>query len=569
MKTSKIFYFYSGLFGVGWALLYFRSPHYLLPYSFVSFCIAWALYRLPTIKSHETLPSFFLYERKMPRNEFVGTLVTTNVGFFSSVAFSTILITTMGIGPAVILVIAWAAGLAWFAHFVPRLLPFFRKGSTLHEYIGQTHGKTLEQQRHLRFYSSVITFLLYLASVGAEVKFTSDVFSGPTRMSTAWLSLALCVAGVIYVSISGYRGVVSTDRVRFWAILTGVLAIYYFISHNLTAAPISFPSSYFSLRMLTIGPSVWQVLSLVLLLTLYQFCVMDMWERCIAIVNSDFTRGEANPDEVLIKSMRRMIIGSIVPFVILFGAWYGIGLLALGQKWCSDPSQIIPQFVVRLQTYASTGLAGSVVLTMVVLCFSAAALSTIDGFIIAAVQTIIFDWLPSYRREHKQVDQLSAEESQKTLLLARLLVLVVGALAVGIAYTSFGIMSFWVGMYSLMLSFFPAIFLSLVGKEAGLHSRPMSQVAVSIVSGAFAALFTAVLGTFFLTQYPLLVALPPFLAAGVAFIVLLPGQPKKLKIYVFVLFFSFGLVLMLLTLWPRAGGSENTTSGRVPAAISR
>jgi hypothetical protein len=283
-------------------------------------------------------------------------------------------------------------------------------------------------------------------------------------------------------------------------------------------------------------------------------------------VNSDFTRGEANPDQVLIKSMRRMIIGSIVPFVILFGAWYGIGLLALGQQWTTDPSRIIPQFIVRLQAYASTGLAGAVVLTMVVLCFSAAALSTIDGFIIAAVQTIIFDWLPSYRKEHKQADELSPEESQKTLLLSRLLVLALGALAVGIAYTSFEIMHFWVGMYSLMLSFFPAIFLSLVSKEVGQHSRPTLQVAVSIVSGAFAALLTAVLGTFFLTQYPLLVALPPFLAAGVAFIVLLPGQPKKLKIYVFVLFFTLALVLMLLTPWPRAGGSGNAASSSAPSA---
>ena len=407
MKTSAIFYGFCGLFVVGWAFLYARSPHYLLPYCFVAFCIAWALYRLPTLKSHETLQSFFLYERKMPRNEFVGTLVTTNVGFFSSVAFSTVLIVTMGIGPAIILVIAWALGLVWFAKFIPNLLPFFREGSTVHEYIGRAYGSTPEQRRHLRFYSSVITFLLYVASVGAEVKFTSDVFSVPTGLSTTWLAIALCIAGVIYVSISGYRGVVSTDRMRFWAILAGVCAIYYFIYHNLSTVHLSFPSSYFGLRMLTIGPSFSTLLSLVVLLALYQFCVMDMWERCIAIVNSDFARSQPNPDQALIQGMRRMIIGSIVPFVILFGAWYGIGLLALGQQWSNDPNLIIPEFVARLQAYASTGLAGALTQTLVVLCFSAAALSTIDGFIIAAVQTVIFDWLPSYRKEHRQVDELA------------------------------------------------------------------------------------------------------------------------------------------------------------------
>ncbi len=543
MKTRAIFYVYCGLFVLGWAYLYVKSPNYLLLYCFVAFCIAWALYRLPTARSKETLQSFFLYERKMPRNEFVGTLVTTNVGFFSSVAFSTVLIVTMGIGPAVTLVIAWALGLVWFASFIPNLLPFFRKGSTVHEYIGQAYGTTPEQQRHLRFYSSVITFLLYLASVGAEVKFTSDVFSGPTGLSTASLSLALCIAGVIYVSISGYRGVVSTDRMRFWAIVAGVFGVYSFICHSLKTEPLSFPSSYFGLKMLTIGPSLSQLLSLVLLLALYQFCVMDMWERCIAIVNSDFATQESNNDEIVIRSIRRRIIWSIIPFILLFGAWYGIGLLALGQQWSQDPAQIIPQLLVRLQAYAVTGFRGALTESLVVLCFSAAALSTIDGFIIAAVQTIIFDWLPSHRRDHLQVSELSPEQSKTTLFLARILVLIIGAIAVGIAYTSFGIMSFWVGMYSLMLAFFPAIFFSLLGMK-----RRAPQVALSIVSAASVALLTAVLGTFFLTQHPVLVALPPFLAVGVAFLVMIPKERATLKIYIVGLLFTLGLLVMLLTI---------------------
>src|SRR4051794_21632504 len=137
MKTSKVFYVYCGVFIVIWIVVHSWYPQFLLSYLFLAFCIAWAVYRLPTIQSRETLQSFFLYERRMPRNEFVGTLVNTNVGFFSSVAFSTVLIVTMGIGPAVILVIAWAVGLIWFASFLPKLLPFFRQGSTVHDYIGQ------------------------------------------------------------------------------------------------------------------------------------------------------------------------------------------------------------------------------------------------------------------------------------------------------------------------------------------------------------------------------------------------------------------------------------------------
>jgi Na+/proline symporter len=462
----------------------------------------------------------------MPRNEFVGTLVTTNVGFFSSVAFSTVLIVTMGIGPALIAVVAWILGLIWFARCIPNLLSFFRQGSTVHEYIATSYGKTPEQRRHLRFYSSIITFLLYLASVGAEIKFTSDVFSGPTRMSTGLLALALCVAGVLYVSISGYRGVVSTDRLRFWAILAGVGAIYFFIFHGITTTHVNFPASFFSIKMLTVGPSVPTLLSLVVLLALYQFCVMDMWERCIAIVNSDFIQKSSDPDAAAVSSMRRLMSASIIPFLVLFGAWYGLGLLALGQQWSDDPNQIIPQLITRLQVYASTGIVGSIVETLVILCFSAAALSTIDGFIIAAVQTIIFDWLPSFRREHKEWHELNADEDHNTLLWARFLVIAVGAAAVAIAYTSFQIMSFWVGMYSLMLSFFPAIFLSFWNHHA---SRSAFQVAFSIVSGATSALIVAIMGTFFFQEYALLTALPPFLAVGVASIAMLPSRRLRTK----------------------------------------
>jgi Na+/proline symporter len=459
----------------------------------------------------------------MPRNEFIGTLVTTNVGFFSSVAFSTVLIVTMGIGPAVILVIAWSVGLLWFSWYIPKLLPFLRNGSTVHEYISNAYGRTPAQTRHLRFYSSTITFLLYLASVGAEIKFTSDVFSVPTGLSTGWLALALSVAGILYVSISGYRGVVSTDRLRFWAILAGVAGIYFFIARSLGTSPIAFPPSYASARMLTVGPSVISLLSLVVLLALYQFCVMDMWERCIAIANSDFARKAENPDRAAIQGIRRMIGWSIVPFTVLFGAWYGIGLLALGQHWSDDPNQIVPEFIRRLQQYASTGLTGALVETLVVLCFSAAALSTIDGFIVAAVQTVVFDWLPSFRKSHKEWSELEPEESRRTLFLARWLVVAVGALAVAIAYLSFGIMSFWVGMYSLMLSFFPAIFLHLRGN----FQRSAFQAALSIISGATAALAAAIIGTFVFPEYSLLTSLPPFLAVGVSLAVLLPRAGRE------------------------------------------
>jgi Na+/proline symporter len=524
VKTRRIFYVFCLFFLFGWAYTYAKFPERLIAYSFVGFSIAWALYRLPTRVESETLTSFFLYERQMPKREFIGTLVTTNVGFFSSVAFSAVLIVTMGIGPAVLAVFAWVAGLLWFSHSVPKLIEFFRRGATIHEYIAESYGRNAGQKRHLRFYSSFITFLLYVASVGAEIKFTADVFSGPTGLNTGWLALALSVAGVFYVSISGYRGVVSTDRLRFWAILTGVAAVYFFIGRSVALEGLKLPSEFTSATMLTIGSAPLALLSLLVLLGVYQFCVMDMWERCIAIVNSKLASATDHPDEAIARNIRRMIAWSILPFIVLFGAWYGIGILSLGQHWVEDPNMIIPQLISRLNAFSATGLVGAITETLIVLCFSAAALSTIDGFIIAAVQTIIFDWLPSFTKGHQEWNEIDAGEARRWLTWSRSLVVLVGGAAVLIAYTSFNIMSFWVGMYSLMLAFFPAIIFSIYAGPGFRSRRTAFQVALSIVGGAVCALGIAIVGTFVIPSYAFLTALPPFVAIGVSSVLLLPAR---------------------------------------------
>jgi len=352
--------------------------------------------------------------------------------------------------------------------------------------------------------------------------------------------LLLSIAGVVYVSISGYRGVVSTDRLRFWAILVGVGAIYFFIVHSVWTNGATFTDEFLSARMLSIGPAPLALTSLVVLLALYQFCVMDMWERCIAIAKShDFTTiksGQADAGQVdggqadavqagasqasVVTGIRRMIAWSCVPFVFLFGAWYGIGLLALGQHWADDPNQIVPLLLSRLDRFAASGLLGAGTETLIILAFTAAALSTIDGFIIAAVQTVVCDWFPSFTKSKREWNQLDDSTASVWLVWARVLVLLVGVAAVLVAFLSFGVMSFWVGMYSLMLSFFPAVFLRVARPS---FSRPHGQVSASILLGASFALAAAILGTFVFPTQAYLTILPPFLAVAVSALVLLPN----------------------------------------------
>jgi Na+/proline symporter len=517
---------------LAWFFVLSAYPSLLTVYTFVGVCLLWAAYRLPFAGSCETLSSFFLYERKMPRREFVGTLVTTNIGFFSSVAFSTYLIASFGIGPAIICVAAWIFGLYAFSTQVERLMPFLKKGSTLHEYIAVSYGRNERQIRLLALVSSIITFLLYIASVGVELTYTAMVFSSVARVPALFLVGALCVSGIFYVAIAGYRGVVSTDRLRFWAVLAGVLAIYVFVFVYWTREAISWPDEFFSLQQLTIGSAPISLAALLLLLVLYQFCVMDMWERCIAIARSPIAEppsGEpadvATRDARTAALMRRMLVWeSVIPFVLLFIAWYLIGLISVAQGWTADASQIIPMFFVKLEALAQTDPAlGRTIQTLVIICFLSAALSTIDGFLIAAVQTVAFDWLgfkTGGDSAHNQADDRWA------LLVSRALIIVCGAAAVTVAFTQFDLMSFWVGMYSLMLSFFPVIWLSLHPGRRFERPGP-ARVGLAIVVGSSVAACVAVWGTF-LRPNPEIVAAASFAAVGLSAAILLIGRRRRL-----------------------------------------
>jgi Na+/proline symporter len=437
----------------------------------------------------------------MPKREFVGTLVTTNIGFFSSVAFSTLLISTLGIGPAVLCVVSWFLGLWLFSRAIPRLLPFLKTGSTIHEFIAISYARTPLQAGRLALISSIITFVLYIASVGVEIKYASDVFSGVTGVPARTLALALCISGIFYVALAGYRGVVSTDRLRMWAVLLGVLAIFSFIFLYAGMEPVAWPSDYFSLKMLTIGRSPESLLSIIVLLALYQYCVMDMWERCIAIANSppETDAAEINSllthDDQVVRMMQRMITrDALIPFILLFSAWYSIGLLSVAQSWTSDPAAIIPSFFEKIEILSLTmPLEARIIQMLVILCFLSAALSTIDGFLIAAVQTVVFDWM-GYRPS--VIDGAEAERrDRRGMRWSRFFILAFGTLSATIAFLTFDMMSFWVGMYSLMLAFFPPIFFALYNPERCRKVEPWI-IGLAILFGSGCALMIGVFSTF-------------------------------------------------------------------------
>jgi Na+/proline symporter len=130
----------------------------------------------------ETPDGYFLANRRMPPSDFPGTFVVTNVGLFSSIFYSMFLSYHFGLPGMVYPVVGWFLGMYLFAKAIPRLLPFLRRGDTLHQYLAEAYGRTPGQQRLLRIIGGIITGSLYWASLGVEVKFGANLLSRHWRL---------------------------------------------------------------------------------------------------------------------------------------------------------------------------------------------------------------------------------------------------------------------------------------------------------------------------------------------------------------------------------------------------
>ena len=246
--------------------------------------LAYLVFELPFYKADDTPENFFLFNRQMPERYFVWSFVSTNIGLFSSIAFSVLLSYYFGIAGMFWTTLGWFIGMWLFSKAIPKLLPFFKTGNTLHEFIALKYGNTPEEKRRLRVFTSIITSLLYWASLGVEIKFASMLLAPSLGIATSTI-LAMTIAATAfgYCYMVGYRGAVVTDKFQFWSMAIGSIIILVFLLQIVLTKPFSISGEYFSLKSILIGPDWFSLLALVLVLVPYQYCIMDMWQRCIAI----------------------------------------------------------------------------------------------------------------------------------------------------------------------------------------------------------------------------------------------------------------------------------------------
>ena len=524
----SVTYMVTGILVTGWVASLIWEPDLAIWWAVSGPLLVYLILRIPEYRRNDTPEGYFLHSRQMPSNKFVWTFVTTNIGLFSSIAFSTILAYYYGIPGMVWTVVAWFAGIWWFSKKIPSFLGFFKTGSTVHEFISESYGSSDREKRILRAFTAAATGLLYWASVGVEIKFGADVLAPSLGVDAATIvALVIAATGFTYTYLAGYRGVVYTDAIQFWTMLFGAGAIFTFIGIASVGQPFSLPESYFTVRAVLIGPDPFGLFSVVALLVVYQFCVMDMWQRCIAVANSPDFKGAS--DEALISRMKEVVFKkSLIPFLIFFLAWFAIGIFALGTGLTDDLNNILPAF---LGAFDQWGVAGIALKSIVLLAFVSAILSTVDSFLIAAAQTIMYDIYGSAIQKGlvSRFHELSEKSLSKFVELSRLTVVALGVSAVVFAFTQFNLMSFWVGMYSIMLSFFPAVYVQTLSNEQARH-RNYRRVLAGVLSGSIGALVVSVVGTFIVAS-DTVTYFAPFVALGLSgwFIVPAAGFKKGIS----------------------------------------
>ncbi|MGA3288569.1 MAG: hypothetical protein ABSD46_14235 [Bacteroidota bacterium] len=481
-----------------WVIFYFTAPELMVYPLIIGSLAAYLVYEYAFYKVDDIPENFFLFNRKMPERYFVWSFVSTNIGLFSSIAFSVILSFYFGIAGMFWTTFAWFVGMWWFSKAIPKLLPFFKTGNTLHEFIAVKYGNTFEEKKRLRVITSTITSVLYWASLGVEIKFASMILSPSLGVtSSTILAMAIALTAFGYCYMVGYRGAVITDKFQFWAMAIGSIVILGFLVELCLTKPFEISSDYFSLRSILIGPDWFSLLALVLVLVPYQYCIMDMWQRCIAISKMNDTAGIPMTDETLVKEMQKLTYSkAIIPFLYLFVVWFLIGIVALGTKMTDDPSLILQEFLKIADTYGNWGFA---VKSVIVLVFISAAISTVSTFLMAIVQTFMYDiyatWIVPDLAD--RVNQLEIEKQYRFVNISRFFVALIGASGIAVAYFAFDLVNFWVSMYSVMLSMLPAVYLQVSKRLSSIQTKPSYQrVFWGIVVGSTSALVLGILGTF-------------------------------------------------------------------------
>ena len=262
---------------------------------------------------------------------------------------------------------------------------------TLPELVGSFYGE------NARFVASVLILISWLGVIAVQIVASGKVL-GAVFGGNETVFMAACTAVfVLYTTHGGQGSVVRTDLVQFVIILIGMTVMF---SKALGATGSSILLSQSFPTSLKVGPG--DVLTMLLVVGSAYLVGPDMYSRLLSAYS---------PKEAKISAVISAVI--LIPLAFMITS---LGIFARSLYPAALPEQAIPMLLTRLLSPALEGLVAAALL--------AAFMSSADTSLMTATSILTLD---IYRKARP------ASSDKRLIAISRLLVLVIGLLALALA----------------------------------------------------------------------------------------------------------------------------------------
>lgn len=331
--------------------------------------------------------------------------------------------------------------------------------------------------------SAVVNLVVFLAILSAQfvaISFFLDIFTDIDRALTLYFAVGVVV---IYTTLSGFRGVILTDVYQVVILALSAVVIFWLTSSE---TPLERLQNLEPRYLNGTGYGVAFLVGVVVLFPLSLFCRSDLWQRAACAKDSDV--------------MRRAYLVTVPVLLIFYGLLTMLGLFAKANE---DPEAPYASGTAGLQGFLDVldgsglqGVAVTVLTSVLALGVFAALLSTADSYlnlIATSLSKVI------RRRDWQEFESQNSEDRTdielSLLLTTRLLCVVLGVVAFGVASVVPDIVGLLVGGVSVLFVLLPSVLAAIFSKSARSDGEGSGLVARSAEAGdAYAASISIVGG---------------------------------------------------------------------------
>ncbi len=463
------------------------------------------LYILVAVRANRHIRTIFQYlplERFLPAHSVGATVVAAGM------SMATVMVALLNLAPLIggalfFTVITYTLGFLLLSFGVRRIMDQNPNNLVLQAFLGNAY-----ESKAVHAFATVFTLIGYLSIFSMEILVSVTLlkpFFGDWIIAFAVVYLAFLL---VYTGLSGFRGVVSTDKYQLGFILLslGALVAFMVVAVNKDTSAIadhvgSLLGNWKAPLAFFVGIGVMNIPA--------PFSDTGTWQRVCAA---------SSP-----KVARRGLLGACVLFAIIWSVLIIGGIVLSGSTLVATHwnSQAEPLLSGILRTLGSGSGADLAILFVLILGLFSAMISTADSLLIAAAHV----GLTGVRR-HEQLlaDPVSSLRYGRALVIA----LGLGSFVVFAVFHLIGlnIVQLVFAIYGAQLAMFPATAAALFFGRLNLRAVRYFAL-VSIAAGFSTAWVAAIIGHLGNSMNMQFYA--PALGLGAALLVMLTGIPFSLR----------------------------------------